>query len=127
MTESDVRGGGGAKVTKSDKRGWGSNLDFSSDVIYEWPQRLCASHDYLERLILECLFSVKINHKKTACAFFFVNFKLAFKTEVTCPSVKVTCPLLTAPFKKLHAPERNFLPGQVRLAKNMGVRQKLNL
>ena len=24
-------------VTKSDKRGGGLNLDFSSDVIYEWP------------------------------------------------------------------------------------------
>ena len=36
VTESDVGGEGvSAKVTKSDKRG-GSNLDFSSDVIYEW-------------------------------------------------------------------------------------------
>ena len=53
--------------------------------------------------------------------FFVVNFKLAsFKTEVTCPSVKVTCPLLTAPFKKLHTPQRSFLPGKVKLAKNRG-------
>ena len=40
VTKSDVRGGRG--VGKSDKKwqeggGGGSNLDFSSDVIYEWP------------------------------------------------------------------------------------------
>ena len=38
VTESDVRvGAGSAKVTKSDKER-GSKLDFSIDVIYEWPQ-----------------------------------------------------------------------------------------
>ena len=41
VTESDFGGGEGpAKVTSRGEGGRGSKVDFSSDVIYEWPLRL---------------------------------------------------------------------------------------
>ena len=58
----------------------------------------CAqNYDYLELLKFVERVLCEKQPSKTACAYFFASIKHAFKTEVTCPSVKLTCPTTRLP------------------------------